>query len=102
MERKDIFFNSKMLLDEIKKTSAIDVLCKLKYSFKTDDGWNEELKYQAMSIYIATCTIILTPCAIAGDESIITDLTKAVDDRKWMLNVMYPAISEILDKGKEN
>lgn len=94
-DKKNLFINSKTLLEEIKETSATEVLTKMKQSFKNDE-WSEELKLQAVACYSVVIMGILSPCAVL-DNDILDLFAKGVDDYKPLMNLMYPAIASTFD-----
>ena len=91
-DKRNLYFNSRMLLEEIKETSAKEVLAKMKRSFKEDE-WTEELKLQAISCYGIVTMSILTPCATL-DVDMLDIFAEGIDNNKVLVNLMYPAIME--------
>ena len=94
-DKKTLYINSKMLLEEIRKTGAKDVLDKMKKSFEEDE-WSMELKTQAIACYSVVIMGILSPCAIL-DTNILDRFAIAVDDYKILMEMMYPAIAQTFD-----
>ena len=94
-DKKNLYMNSKMLLEEIRATSATEVLAKMKQSFKTD-YWPDELKMQAIACYSVVIMGILSPCAVL-DNDILDVFAKGVDDYKMLINLIYPTIANTFD-----
>lgn len=94
-DKANLYINSKTLLEEIKETSAKEVLDKMKQSFKNDD-WPDDLKLQAIACYSVVIMGILSPCAVL-DADILDIFAKGVDDYKPLMNLMYPAIASTFD-----
>ena len=94
-DKRILFINSKTLLEEIKETSATEVLAKMKQSFKTD-YWPDDLKMQAIACYSVVIMGILSPCAVL-DNDILDIFAKGVDDYKLLMNLIYPSIAGTFD-----
>lgn len=94
-DKRNLYINSKMLLEEIRATSATEVLNKMKKSFKNDD-WPEDLKLQAIACYSVVIMGILSPCAVL-DNDILDVFAKGVDDYKMLINLIYPTIANAFD-----
>ena len=87
-ERKNsILLNSATILTQIKETSA------------TNDGeWTEELKTMAKTSFVFAMSMSLLACALINDDGVLDTLVKEIDDRKALIDALYPTILKSLNE----
>ena len=100
-ERKNnILLNSETILNQIKETSATEVLNLMRQSFQNDSKWTEELRNMAKSCFVVAMSTSLLTCNLFGDEEVLDTLAKAIDDREAMIDLLYPFILRALNESR--